>query len=312
MAAYFWWGGMVLYFKAVAHIAAVEVAIHRVFWSALMLLIFLALAGRLRRTFDLLRSPRVRWTLVGSAILIGSNWVLYVWAVANNLILQTSLGYYINPLINVLLGCVILKERLSRAQMFSVALAGAGVLIMGWALGRIPWVSLVLGGSFAVYGLLRKRVAVDGTVGLAAETTLLTPLVVIVAGYMAFTGQLAFGHQGRATDLLLMAAGPASALPLIVFVEASKRLKYSTLGLMMYVLPTIYFLLAVFLYDEPFGSSKLISFGFIWVALTIYTIDSLRQNGRERADQRARELSRLSLECLESCPETSTLIPKTE
>jgi len=309
MTSYLWWGGMVLYFKAVADIPALEVAIHRVFWSAVLLLVFLAATGRLPGTFKALRDRRTLITLAITATLIGMNWLIYVWAVGNNLVLQTSLGYYINPLINVVLGYAVLKERLSRAQMFAVALAAAGVVIMGWELGRIPWVSLVLGGSFAIYGLLRKRVAVDGAAGVAAETVLLSPLVLIGLGYLMANGQLVFGAQDRGTDLLLMAAGPGTALPLIVFVEASKRLRYSTLGVMMYILPTMFFLLAVFLYDEPFGYSQRLSFGCIWLALGIYSIDSMRQNGWVGIKSTCARIE-LTRERLFCCASGTTLIPK--
>lgn len=276
LAAYGWWGFVPLYFKVVADIAPMEVLAHRVLWSLVLLTILLALRRRLPRLGTLLRDRRTLSVLGLTTLLIAANWLVFIWAVANDRVLQASFGYFVTPLLNVLLGVVFLGERLRRAQIAAVSLAGLGVLWLSIRLGGLLLVSMALAGSFSLYGLLRKLVRPDGTLGLAAETLLLSPaalawLVVHEQG----TGT-AFLHAGAGTAWLLAAGGVVTALPLIWFAEAARRLPYATVGFLQYLSPTLQFLLAVVLFHETFTATHAVAFGLIWAALGLYSWDALR------------------------------------
>jgi chloramphenicol-sensitive protein RarD len=276
IAAYLWWGLAIFWFKAVAHVSPWEVVAHRIVWSSVLLIGFLAATGRLTFPAQILSDRRLLAILAITTCLLAHNWYVFVWAVAHDRILETSFAYYITPLINVLLGRVVLREKLRAVQVTSVMLAVLGVSILGMSYGRIPIVSLALAISLGLYGLLRKKISLDGTEGLAIETIIMAPAAMICILYLQRQGQLTFGHLDTATDLLLAAAGVITALPLIWFVNAAKRLRYATLGLMMYILPSITFLAAVFVFREPFGTVHLISFCCIWAALLLYSCESIR------------------------------------
>lgn len=277
IAAYGTWGLFPLYFKAVAYVPALEVVCHRVVWSLAFLAALLALRGDWRAVPRALRCRRTLATLGLTALLIACNWVLFVWAVANQQLLQASLGYYINPLLNVLLGCVFLGERLRRWQTISVVLAGVGVAYLTVAYGQLPWIALVLAATFGFYGLLRKTAKADALVGLSVETTLLAPLAAAYLLYQMAHGQAVFLAGSARSDLLLMAAGAVTATPLLWFTAAARRLPYSTLGFMQYLAPTGQFLLAVLAFGEPFRPAQLVTFGCIWIALVIFSWDALRR-----------------------------------
>lgn len=274
LAAYGWWGLAVIYFKAVAHVPPLEVLAQRIVWSLPLLFGLLALRGRLGEIRTALRDRRTLAILLVTTLLIGSNWLIYIVAVSTGHILQSSLGYYINPLVNVVLGMVFLGERLRPAQWASVLLAAAGVLYLALSYGRPPWFALSLAATFALYGLLRKTVRAEGSVGLTVETTLLLPAAV---GFLLVQGsrdRLAFGDVSLATDLLLAASGLVTAMPLIWFANAIRRLPLTTMGFLQYLSPTLQFLLAVAVYGEPFNRSHLLTFGCIWTALAVYSVDA--------------------------------------
>ena len=276
LAAFVAWGFIPLYFHALHGVPAEEVLAHRVVWSAVFLGGFLAWRGRLGDVVALLRTPRTLRALALSTGLIVVNWYLFIWAVENARLVDASLGYYINPLANVLLGALVLHERLSRAQKAAVALALAGVLFQVASLGTVPVLGLVLAASFALYGLVRKTVAVDAPVGLAGETLLALPFAAGYLAWRALDGSLAFGQGPTTQTLLLVAAGPVTALPLLWFVHAARRLRYATVGLLQYVAPTLQFTLAVAVFGEAFQPSRLVTFGLVWSGLALYSWDSLR------------------------------------
>jgi chloramphenicol-sensitive protein RarD len=217
----------------------------------------------------------VRWRLCLSAALISVNWAVYVWGVANDRVVETSLGYFINPLVNVLLGVVVLSERLNRAQWTAVAFAAAGVSYLTWTAGHLPWISLALGISFGLYGLVRKVVHVDALAGFATETLIVLPLGIAYLIWCEMHGAGAFGHAGLDMDMLLILGGPVTAIPLVLFAYGARRIPYSTIGLLQYTAPTIQLLLAVYVYHEPFGGARAVGFALIWAALVIYAVDGI-------------------------------------
>jgi len=285
LAAYLWWGLCPVYFKAVAHVPPLEVLAQRIVWSLVLLMILMWRRGRLAELRLAVRQPRVILALSLSTVLVAVNWFVFIWAVTNGQLLQASLGYFINPLVNVLLGMVVLRERLRRWQWLSLALAVVGVVALGLRLGELPVISLVLAFSFGIYGLIRKLVDVGATAGLTIETALLTPLALVAMAIWNGQGILVFGHLDRGTDGLLMLSGVVTALPLVWFAAGARRLRYATMGFLQYVAPTGQFLLAVLAYQEPFSREKLLSFGLIWLALAIYSADAVlsRRRGRGAA-----------------------------
>ncbi len=275
LAAYGWWGLVAIYFRAVAHVAPLEVLAHRTLWSFLLLLGLLALTRPGVRPWAPLRDRRTRALLVASSLLIATNWLVFIWAVTNRHVIEASLGYFINPLVSVLLGRLFLGERLRPAQAAAVGLAAAGVAYMTWSLGRVPAVALALALSFGVYGLLRKKAQLGGIEGLLAETGLLLPVALAYLGGLGASGGLAFGHVGRGTDLLLVLGGVVTALPLIWFAEAARRLRLATVGFLQYVAPSTQLALAVLAFGEPFSAAHRVAFPLIWAGLAVYSLDAL-------------------------------------
>ncbi len=277
LAAFAWWGLSPVYFKAIDHVPAHEILAHRVVWSLVLLAGISAWRGALVSTIASLRARRLLLTLTASALLVAGNWFTFIYAVTGGLVLQASLGYFINPLVNVLLGMVILRERLRRWQWVSLALAGLGVAVMARELSGLPVVSLALAGCFGLYGLVRKVAPVGAVAGLTVETALLTPVALAALLVWHQQGDLVFGHRDLRTDLLLVASGPVTALPLIWFVGAARRLAYATVGFLQYTAPSLQFLLAVLLYAEPFARGELASFVLIWSALAVFSADTVRR-----------------------------------
>lgn len=276
LAAYLWWGLVPIYFKAVKDVAALEVLAHRIIWSVVLLGVLMRMFSRWQAALDALRSRRTMLTLAATTLLIAVNWFLFIWAVANDKVLQASLGYFTNPLISVLLGVIFLRERLRRWQTVSVVLAGTGVAYLALAYGEVPLVALALAFSFGFYGLLRKIVGVDALVGLTIETMLLLPLAMSYAVYLAATGQASFMSGSTTTTALLMMCGIITAVPLLWFTNAARRLRLATLGFLQYIAPTLQLLLAIALYGETFTVHHLVTFTLIWIALGIYSADALR------------------------------------
>ncbi|UCJ17043.1 EamA family transporter RarD [Pseudomonas sp. MM211] len=274
LCAYVIWGLFPLYFKAIQAVPPLEIIVHRALWSAVfgaLLLLVWKHPGWLRELID---HPKRFAVLAISGSLIAGNWLVYVWAVNNGRMLEASLGYYINPLVNVLLGMLILGERLRRLQWVAVALAAAGVAQQLWQVGSLPWVSLALALSFAAYGLIRKKAPVAALPGLVVETWLLLPLAIgwILLHPAAMSNQPAFWTTTEA--LWLMAAGPVTLIPLVCFNAAARHLPYTTLGFLQYVAPTLVLLLAVFVFDEHLDPVKIVAFVFIWAGLAVYSVDA--------------------------------------
>ncbi len=274
IAAYGFWGLVPIYFKAVRHVPALEVLAHRIVWSVVFLLVLTLIERNWGAVRSCLRSPRALLTLSVTTLLIAVNWVGFIWAVANDQVMQASLGYFINPLVNVLLGFVFLRERLRRWQGLSVALATIGVLYLTFAAGQFPALGLLLAGTFGFYGLLRKVVKIEALVGLTIETCLLLVPALAFLTWQIVQGSAAFGSGSLRTDLLCMAAGLVTAVPLLWFAAAARRLRLATMGFLQYLAPTGHFLLAVWAYGEPFARANAIAFGLIWTALVIYTLDA--------------------------------------
>ncbi|MEO7635846.1 MAG: EamA family transporter RarD [Sphingomicrobium sp.] len=275
LGAYALWGVLPIYFKAISDVSAVDIVAHRILWSLPFLAVLVAVTRGWPAIRAALANPKTLAILSLSAVFIGVNWLLYVYAVTSGHIIAASFGYYLNPLANVLLGRFVLHERLGRLQWFAVAIAAAGISVLAaGALGQL-WISLTLCVSFALYGLLRKVVAADAITGLAIETGLLFPLAAGWLAWRALSGAAIFGSS--TTDAtLLIAAGIVSTTPLLLFTAAARRLPYSTLGMLQFLAPTLQLLIAVMLYREPFGAPQAIAFAAIWTALALYVTALVR------------------------------------
>jgi chloramphenicol-sensitive protein RarD len=282
LACFSLWGLNPIYFKTVAAVPVLEVLAHRVIWSVPFLAILVALARRWPRVADVLRNPRARSILMLTALILATNWSLYIWAVASAQIVQSGLGYYINPLVNMLLGTILLGERLRPWQWAAVILASAGVLNLAVSYGQFPWLALSLAVTFGFYGLLRKIVAAESLDGLMVETLLLLPFALALLGYLAVIGAGSFGAVSTHLDFMLILAGPVTAVPLLLFAAAARRLRLAALGFCQYISPSIQLLLAVAVYGEPFTRAHLVTFACVWVAIAIYSVDSLMAQKRRR------------------------------
>lgn len=277
------WGVFPLYFKALQDIPPLEILLHRMVWSLAFVLVALTWRQHWKWLADVLRRPRVLVGFGASALLLAANWFIYIWAVNNGHVVEGSLGYFINPLFNILLGYLLLRERLRGGQWAAVALAGAGVLWLTWQFGRLPWIALALAASFGLYGLLRKTASLGALEGLALETLLLFPLAAGWLGLLAAHGESGFATATPITRLLLAAAGPITAVPLLLFAAGARRIPLSLLGLLQYIGPTLQLLIGVLLYEEPFGGARLVGFALIWAALAVYSAEGLLQNRRRAA-----------------------------
>ena len=274
------WGLFPLYLRPLTHVPALEILAHRVAWCLLFVLGWLAWKGRLGEVAAALRDRGVLARLVLSAGLIAVNWGLYVWAVSNGRVLEASLGYFIGPLVNVLLGVGALHERLNPRQWTAVALAAAGVAWLTIAVGGLPWVSLVLAFSFGIYGMVRKVANVAAVPGLAVETLLLAPVALGFIGWLGAQGTGAFGQPPLHVGLLLAGSGLITALPLALFATGARLIPYSVVGIIQYIGPTLQLLLGVFLYGEPFAGARAIGFCVIWAGLAVFVADSVMRSRR--------------------------------
>ena len=276
LLAYGLWGVLPIYFKQLAEVSPLDIVAHRIVWSLLFLAVLLAIIRGWDEVLTTLRDRKTMVLLLATSILIAINWLLYVYAVTSGHILAGSLGYYLNPLMNIVLGRFILKERLTGLQWAAVAVAAAGVAVLAAGAGTTLWISLTLCVTFATYGLLRKIAAVDALAGLSIETAILFPVALawLLWGFAA--GQPVLGATDREL-ILLTAAGAVSTTPLLLFTAAARRLRYSTLGMLQFLAPTLQFLIAVALYNEQFTSAHAIAFGAIWTALALYVAAIIRQ-----------------------------------
>jgi chloramphenicol-sensitive protein RarD len=275
------WGVLPLYLKPLGHLPALEIMAHRIVWCCVLVFGWLALRGEVGLVREALASPSTRYRLMASAVLISINWLIYVWSIGNGHVIDASLGYFINPLLNVVLGVLVLGERLTTAQKFAVGLAAAGVLYLAVVAGRPPWIALCLAASFGLYGLIRKVVKVEAVPGLATETLLLAPLSLACLAWLEWQGNAAFGHASTGINALLLGSGFITALPLALFAFGARRIPLSTVGLVQYIGPTLQFLLGVWVFKEAFSVQRGIGFLFIWTALVVYAADGLWRNRRQ-------------------------------
>ena len=286
LAAYFLWGFLPFYMKAVAHIPAQEVVAHRAIWSvpvAGAVLVWLGRTADLRRAIT--HWPTLRMAML-TACLIAVNWGIYVWAIGNGRALETALGYYINPLFSVFLGAVLLKESLSRLQLVAIALAVTGVSILTWQAGGLPLISIGLSLSWGFYAFFRRTVAIGPNQGFLLEVLLLAPIGIAYVLWLTVSGNGHFLAGSSYDTWMLMAAGIVTAVPLIAYANGAKLLRLSTIGIMQYIAPTMIFLIAIFIFREPFDLGRLVAFGFIWAALVAYSwpmIQALRRSRRAEA-----------------------------
>jgi chloramphenicol-sensitive protein RarD len=285
-SAYALWGVFPLYFKSLQEIPPTEILLHRMVWSLVFVASVLAWRRQWSWLADVLRKPKVLAGFAASAVFLSSNWFVYIWAVNNGHVVESSLGYFINPLFNVLLGSLILRERLRRVQWIAVAIAACGVAWLTWQGGSLPWIALFLATTFGLYGLLRKTAALGALEGLALETLLLFPLAFGALMLITLDGRASFPEASTVTQLLLAAAGPITAIPLLLFAAGARRIPLSLLGLLQYIGPTLQLLLGVLLYHEPFGGVRLVGFALIWSALGVYSLEGLWQNWKAKQEEK--------------------------
>jgi chloramphenicol-sensitive protein RarD len=271
LGAFTFWGFQPLYMKLIAHIPPDEVVAHRVIWSVPLAALVLVLLGRTADLKVALRTPRMLMMAAVTAAIISVNWGVYVWAIAVDRTIETALGYYINPLVSVCMGALLLGERLMRLQVVAVALATIAVAILAWEAGGLPWVSLALAFSFAIYGYLRKTLPIGPSQGFFLEVLILLVPALGYAAWLATQGTGHFAQSSTRDTLLLIGCGPVTTLPLLLYGFGAKLLRLSTIGLMQYIGPSLVLLVAVFLFQEPFGGVQAVVFGLIWVALALYS-----------------------------------------
>jgi chloramphenicol-sensitive protein RarD len=274
------WGVLPLYLKPLGSLPALEIMAHRIVWCCVLVFAWLAVRGEIGAVRTALATPGTRYRLMASAVLISINWLIYVWSIGNGHVIDASLGYFINPLLNVVLGVLVLGERLNTAQRIAVGMAAAGVLYLAIVAGRPPWIALSLAASFGLYGLIRKLVKVESVPGLATETLLLLPLSAGFLLWMEAQGTGALGHSPAYINALLLGSGLVTALPLALFAYGARLIPLSTVGLVQYIGPSLQFLLGVVVFKEAFSFERAIGFAFIWTALVVYAGDGLWRNRR--------------------------------
>lgn len=286
LGAYGLWGFLPVYWKAVQQVPAAEILAHRVFWSFLLLAGLVRLRGSCSPLISAIRNKRTLGIYFAAATLLSVNWGTYIWAVNSNHIVETSLGYYINPLLSVGLGVFFLKERLRLLQWIAIGLATGSVLYLTRAQGSVPWIALVLASTFGLYGLLKKLAPLTALLGLTVETAILAPVALAYLILLEVTGRGAFGHAGMQATLLLAGAGMVTATPLLLFAIAARQISLTSLGILQFFSPTCGLILGVIAYREPFPRPKQIAFAIIWLALALYWIEVLRFGKRELADNK--------------------------
>ncbi len=285
--AYGLWGLLPIYWKWLQVVPAFEILLHRMVWSLLFLLAMVYAAGRWQGLRESVGNRRTLALYAAAALLLSGNWWLYIWAVNAGFIVETSLGYFVNPLVNVVLGVIIFRERLRPGQWTAILLAAAGVAFLTWVYGQPPWISLGLAFSFAFYGVIKKIAPLGASEGLTLETALMSVPASAVLVYWWTTGTGSFGSLGPRIDLLLVGAGATTALPLVWFAAAARRLPLSIVGVMQYIAPTVQFLIGVLLYGEPFDLHRLVGFAIIWTALVLFTAEGVWARGRLPAASRS-------------------------
>jgi chloramphenicol-sensitive protein RarD len=275
-SAFLCWGLFPLYFHAINEVPPQEILAHRMLWSLLFLVIVLTARQQWKWLPRVLHQPRILASFVASALLLTTNWGVYIWSVNNGHVIDSSLGYFINPLVNVLLGQLVLKEHLRRGQWLAIGVAAAGVAWLTWQAGQLPWIALILGLTFGAYGLLRKTAALAALEGLSLETMILFPLAVVYVLWLTLHGQNTFLNSAHdSTRWLLAAAGPITAIPLLLFAAGARKIPMAALGLIQYLSPTMQALLGVWVFHETFAAARLAGFAIIWAALLLYVAEGL-------------------------------------
>jgi chloramphenicol-sensitive protein RarD len=272
--AYIAWGLLPIYWKALKHVPPLEILAHRIIWALVVSIALVAIRRRGAGVIAALRQPRTLAVFAASGILLAINWIVYIWAVQQGFVVETSLGYYINPLINVLLGVLFLRERLRLGQGAAVAIALCGVVYLTFAYGSLPWIALTLAVTFGIYGLLRKTAALGSLEGLTLETLLLIAPSLVYVFFLGAQGQGALGHSDAITTALLLGSGIVTTVPLLLFAAGARRVTLITLGILQYIAPTLQFALGTLLYGETLSPQRLAGFCLIWLALAVYTVES--------------------------------------
>ena len=275
--AYVIWGVVVIYWKLLPGVSPWEILGHRVLWSVVLLTPIILALGRLSPVLAIFRDWKRTAALLASSVLIAANWGIFIWSVTEGRIVEIALGYYINPLFAIALGVLLLGEQLSKWRIAAFVLAAIGVAVQAVALGGLPWISLVLASSFAVYGYVRKVVQVEALDGLFIETLIVAPFAILGFLLLMQDGELAFAHGNSLTDIMLTGAGAVTALPLWLFAFAARRVRLSTMGFLQYIAPTISLVIAVTIYDEHFGTVRIVSFGLIWAALVLVSLEMFKR-----------------------------------
>jgi len=275
VAAYILWGLLPLYWKLLTEISAEEILAHRIFWSFIFVGVILLFSKELTTLKKAIKDKKSLFLIALCAVIITLNWGTYIWAVNSDQVVEASMGYYINPLIVVLLGMIVLKEKFNLWQCVAIILAAIGVIVMTVQYGKIPWIALTLALTFSFYGLLKKLTNVGSIIGLALETTIIMPVALMYILFKQMTGIGALGNITLLTTFFLFGSGIATATPLLLFAKAAKRIRLSTIGFLQYIAPTISLFLGVVIFNEPFTKTHLVSFGFIWVALVIYSLSNI-------------------------------------
>ncbi|KMT23259.1 EamA family transporter RarD [Clostridium cylindrosporum] len=280
--SYLLWGILPLYWKAINNVAPFEILANRIFWAFIFVGILLMRNGQLKELIEVIKNKRSLLFISLSAAMVTVNWGLYIWAVNSNHIVESSLGYYMNPLIVVFFGVIFLKEKLTKGQIAALILATTGVLVLTFQYGKVPWISIALAVTFALYGLLKKLTNAGSMVSLGIETALVTPFALIYIITRQINGIGAFGNITAFQTILLVCSGIVTATPLILFAKGAKRIPLSTLGFIQYISPTMSLLLGIFLFHEKFTIVHLISFGFIWLSLLVYSISETKFVKKEK------------------------------
>lgn len=281
LSAYFIWGMAPLFWRLIEHVPSAEIVAHRMLWSAILVLIVIVIMGQWRQFAGLLKQKRKLLLLFFASLAISLNWGIYIWAINSGHIVESAMGYFINPLFNVLLGVIFFRERLRITQGLAIGLAAMGVAYLIFVHGQVPYIALSLAVSFGVYGALKKTIVVPATHGMAVETGLLVLPVLAYLAFLSSSGDMVFGRSGT-DDLVLILGGAFTLAPLVLFAAAARRITMTALGMTQYLGPSLQLVIGVWIFNEPFGSDRQIAFGLIWLALLIYTIDQLNNSRLRR------------------------------
>jgi chloramphenicol-sensitive protein RarD len=282
LGAYGIWGLFPIYFKWLDSVPPMEVLLHRVIWSVVFLFLLVSVTRRWQAVLQVLRQKHLVAALSLSALMVSANWLIFIWAITNNRILETSLGYFLNPLISIFLGMLFLSERLRKGQWIALLLACSGVLAQLLVFGSLPWVALAVAFSFGFYGLLRKQIPVESILGLFVETLLLLPFALIYLLWLQYSGELHFAHQPWHLDALLILGGVVTSVPLLLFAAGARRLPLMMMGFMQYLVPTSSMALAVLVYGEKMDASRLLTFAAIWLALIVFSAEGVNHRRKNR------------------------------